>query len=94
MSHEPILSVDLVENNYLDVKKLQTQGRSGTMQTQLLIALFGLLASRLVTGDITGQNPAAGTCICLDNTGVNVRSTRQLIYTVIYLFTNLTVTFD
>jgi len=34
--------------------------------------LFGCLVAAVV-GDISGTNPAAGSCICLDATGVNVR---------------------
>jgi len=42
----------------------------------LVATLTGILlvTSQLVSGDLTGQNPGAGSCICLDNTGVNVRS--------------------
>jgi hypothetical protein len=42
---------------------------------KLLVVIATVLLSALVSGDITGQHPHAGTCLCL--TGTNVRTHSQ-----------------
>ena len=47
------------------------------LPTMLFLVLSGLLMPA-VMADITGTNPAAGSCICLAFTGVNVRDAGTL----------------
>ena len=43
-----------------------------------MLLVVVLLVSLVLSGaDITGQDPPAGTCICLAETGVNVRASRK-----------------
>ena len=43
---------------------------------------YFLLYGVLVTGDISNENPPAGSCLCLYYTGVNVRDSRMYYFTV------------
>ena len=43
----------------------------------MFVAVFGVLLGGGVLGDITGQNPAAGACLCISGSSVNIRSTRK-----------------
>jgi len=40
----------------------------------LPVALLAFLLPHDVIGDITGQHPTAGTCLCVTGTNVNARS--------------------